>query len=29
MDLEIALQMAKLGIAPRNQARFAWWGADR
>ena len=27
-DLEIALQMAKLGIEPRNQVRFAWWGAE-
>jgi Zn-dependent M28 family amino/carboxypeptidase len=27
-DLEIALQMAELGIAPRNKVRFAWWGAE-
>ena len=27
-DLEIALQMAKLGIEPRNKVRFAWWGAE-
>jgi Zn-dependent M28 family amino/carboxypeptidase len=26
--LEIALQMAKLGIEPRNQVRFAWWSAE-
>ena len=26
--LEIALQMAKLGIEPRNKVRFAWWGAE-
>jgi Zn-dependent M28 family amino/carboxypeptidase len=26
--LEIALQMADLGIEPRNQVRFAWWGAE-
>jgi Zn-dependent M28 family amino/carboxypeptidase len=26
--LEIALQMEKLGIEPRNQVRFAWWGAE-
>jgi Zn-dependent M28 family amino/carboxypeptidase len=26
--LEIALQMAELGIQPRNQVRFAWWGAE-
>lgn len=25
--LEIALQMAALGIEPRNKVRFAWWGA--
>jgi Zn-dependent M28 family amino/carboxypeptidase len=24
-DLEIALQMANLGIQPRNQVVFAWW----
>ena len=27
-DLEIAPQMARLGIAPRNRVRFAWWGAE-
>jgi Zn-dependent M28 family amino/carboxypeptidase len=26
--LEIALQMAELDIQPRNQVRFAWWGAE-
>ena len=26
--LEIALQMAELGIKPRNQVRFAFWGAE-
>jgi Zn-dependent M28 family amino/carboxypeptidase len=26
--LEIALQMAALGIEPRNKVRFAWWGAE-
>ena len=26
--LEIARQMAELGIQPRNQVRFAWWGAE-
>jgi Zn-dependent M28 family amino/carboxypeptidase len=26
--LEIALQMKKLGIKPRNKVRFAWWGAE-
>ncbi|MDR6906921.1 Zn-dependent M28 family amino/carboxypeptidase [Agromyces sp. 3263] len=26
--LEIALQMANLGIEPRNTVRFAWWGAE-
>ena len=26
--LEIALQMAELDISPRNQVRFAWWGAE-
>lgn len=26
--LEIALQMADLEIQPRNQVRFAWWGAE-
>jgi Zn-dependent M28 family amino/carboxypeptidase len=28
MDLEIALQMAELDIRPRNQVRFAFWGAE-
>ena len=27
-NLEIALQMAGLGIKPRNQVRFAFWGAE-
>jgi Zn-dependent M28 family amino/carboxypeptidase len=27
-DLEIALQMAELGIQPRNQVTFAFWGAE-
>jgi Zn-dependent M28 family amino/carboxypeptidase len=27
-DLEIALQMAKLGITPTNQLMFAFWGAE-
>jgi Zn-dependent M28 family amino/carboxypeptidase len=27
-DLEIALQMAKLGIRPANQTVFAFWGAE-
>ena len=27
-DLEIALQMAKLNIVPRQQVRFAFWGAE-
>ena len=27
-DLEIALQMAELGIEPRNQVVFAFWGAE-
>ena len=27
-NLEIALQMARLGIQPRNQVVFAWWGAE-
>jgi Zn-dependent M28 family amino/carboxypeptidase len=27
-DLEIALQMAELGIQPRNQMVFAFWGAE-
>ncbi|MDH3231290.1 MAG: M20/M25/M40 family metallo-hydrolase [Alphaproteobacteria bacterium] len=26
--LEIAVQMAALGIEPRNKVRFAWWGAE-
>lgn len=26
--LETALQMAALGIEPRNKVRFAWWGAE-
>jgi Zn-dependent M28 family amino/carboxypeptidase len=26
--LEIALQMAELGIETRNTVRFAWWGAE-
>jgi Zn-dependent M28 family amino/carboxypeptidase len=26
--LETALQMAELGITPRNQVRFAFWGAE-
>ena len=26
--LEIAVQMALLGIEPRNKVRFAWWGAE-
>jgi Zn-dependent M28 family amino/carboxypeptidase len=26
--LEIAVQMAKLGITPRNKVRFAFWGAE-
>lgn len=26
--LEVALQMAELGINPRNKVRFAWWGAE-
>ena len=26
--LETALQIAKLGIEPRNSIRFAWWGAE-
>ena len=26
--LEIALQMAELGVEPRNKVRFAWWGAE-
>ena len=27
-NLEIALQMAKKGIEPRNRVRFAFWGAE-
>jgi Zn-dependent M28 family amino/carboxypeptidase len=27
-DLEVALQMAKLGIQPANKVRFAFWGAE-
>ena len=27
-QLEIALQMAALGIEPRNKVRFAWWSAE-
>lgn len=27
-NLEVALQMAQLGITPRNKVRFAWWGAE-
>ncbi len=27
-DLEVALQMAKLGVTPVNKVRFAWWGAE-
>jgi Zn-dependent M28 family amino/carboxypeptidase len=27
-DLEVALQMARLGVRPANQVRFAWWGAE-
>jgi Zn-dependent M28 family amino/carboxypeptidase len=27
-NLEIALQMKKLGIEPRNHVRFAFWGAE-
>jgi Zn-dependent M28 family amino/carboxypeptidase len=26
--LELALQIAELGIEPRNTIRFAWWGAE-
>ena len=26
--LEVGLQMAELGIEPRNKVRFAWWGAE-
>ncbi len=27
-DLEVALQMARTGVKPRNQVRFAFWGAE-
>jgi Zn-dependent M28 family amino/carboxypeptidase len=27
-NLEVALQMADLEVQPRNQVRFAWWGAE-
>ncbi len=27
-NLEIALQLAELGVQPRNQVVFAWWGAE-
>ncbi|MDH5556140.1 MAG: M20/M25/M40 family metallo-hydrolase, partial [Alphaproteobacteria bacterium] len=27
-QLEVALQMAALGIEPRNKVRFAWWSAE-
>lgn len=27
-QLEIAVQMAALGIQPRNKVRFAWWSAE-
>jgi Zn-dependent M28 family amino/carboxypeptidase len=27
-DLEIALQMAELGVKPTNQVMFAFWGAE-
>jgi Zn-dependent M28 family amino/carboxypeptidase len=27
-NLEVALQMAELGIQPRNKVRFAFWGAE-
>ena len=27
-QLEVALQMAKLGINPVNQVRFIWFGAE-
>jgi Zn-dependent M28 family amino/carboxypeptidase len=27
-DLEVALQMARLNIQPRNKVRFAFWGAE-
>jgi Zn-dependent M28 family amino/carboxypeptidase len=26
--LEVALQMAEIGVEPRNKVRFAWWGAE-
>lgn len=26
--LEMALQLAKMGVEPVNQLRFAWWGAE-
>ena len=26
--LEVARQMAKLGVQPANKVRFAWWGAE-
>lgn len=26
--LEMALQLAKMGVVPVNQLRFAWWGAE-
>ena len=26
--LEVAIQMAELGIEPRNKVRFAWWSAE-
>lgn len=28
VDLEVALQVAKLGITPRNKVRFMWFGAE-
>jgi Zn-dependent M28 family amino/carboxypeptidase len=28
VDLEVALQVAKLGITPRNKVRFIWFGAE-
>ena len=27
-NLELAVQMAKLGITPENKVRFAFWGAE-
>ena len=27
-DLEVAIQMARTGVKPRNKVRFAWWGAE-